>query len=305
MEDLLRHRREDVGAVRLHWVEAGAGEPVVLLHGFPDFWYGWRYQIPALAEAGYRAVAPDLRGYNASDKPQGVDAYRLGALGGDILGLLDVLGEERVHLVGHDWGGVVAWWLAANHPERVERLVVVNAPHPVAMRRALRDPRQIFRSWYIFLFQLPWLPERLFGASDYELPERIMRRDVRRRDVLQETDFVKYAEAFSRPGAMQAMIHYYRAAFRDGIRGFLPWARRRPVRSEAWEVPARTLVVWGERDPFLGTRLLRDLERWVPELLVERVGHGGHWVHVEAWERVNQVLLWFLGEEVGSEVPGT
>lgn len=294
----MRERREDVGGIRLHWVESGEGEPVVLLHGFPDFWYGWRYQIPALAEAGYRAVAPDLRGYNASDKPEGVDAYRLDAVGRDILGLLDVLGEERAHLVGHDWGGVVAWWVAAHHPERIRRLTVVNAPHPLAMRRALRGPRQLLRSWYMVLFQIPGLPERVFRAFDYELVERIMRRDIRRRDVLHETDFVQYAEALSRPGALRSMLHYYRAAFREEVRRLLPWASRRiPARSGAWAIQAPTLVVWGERDPWLGTALLRDLDGWVPDLLVERVGHGGHWVHVEAWERVNRVLLWFLGQE--------
>lgn len=300
----MRHRREDVGGIRLHWVESGEGDPVVLLHGFPDFWYGWRYQIRALAEAGYRAVAPDLRGYNASDKPEGVDAYRLDRLGADVVGLLDRLGEDRAHLVGHDWGGVVAWWVAAHHPERVRRLVVVNAPHPLAMRRALRGPRQLLRSWYVLLFQVPGVAERLFRSFDYELAERIMRRDIRRRDVLHETDFVKYTEALSRPGALRSMLSYYRASFRDWARGLLPWTRRRiPARSGRWAVRASTLVVWGERDPWLGTGLLRDLERWVPEVLLERVAHGGHWVHVEAWERVNRVLLWFLGQraEPGEE----
>ncbi len=183
----MKQRREDVGGIRLHWVESGEGETVVLLHGFPDFWYGWRCQIAPLTEAGYRVVAPDLRGCNASDKPEPVDAYRLDAVGGDIVGLLDALGEDRVHLVGHDWGGAVAWWLAARHAERVRRLTVVNAPHPLAMRRALRGPRQLLRSWYVLLFQLPWLPERMFSAFDYELAERVMRRDIRRRDVLLET----------------------------------------------------------------------------------------------------------------------
>lgn len=289
-------KREDVGGIRLHWVEAGAGEPVVLLHGFPDFWYGWRHQIPALEGAGYRAVAPDLRGYNASDKPEGVDAYRLDRVAGDVLGLLDELGAERAAVVGHDWGGVVGWWLAAYHPERVRRLVAINAPHPLAMRRELRRPGQLLRSWYILLFQVPGLAERLFRAFDYELVERQMRRDIRRRDVIHDTDFVKYAEALSRPGALRAMLNYYRAGFREEVRRLLPWGRRRlPPRAEEWKVGVPTLVIWGERDPYLGQGLLRDVERWVPDLLVERIAHAGHWVQVEAWERVNRVLLWFLG----------
>lgn len=294
-------RREDVGGIRLHWVERGHGDPVLLLHGFPDFWYGWRYQLPALEEAGYRAVAPDLRGYNASDKPEGVEAYRLDAVASDILGLLDELGEERAAVVGHDWGGVVGWWMAARHPERVSRLVAVNAPHPLAMRRELRRPRQLLRSWYILLFQIPGLPERLFRAFDYELVERTMRRDIRRRDVIHETDFVKYAEALSRPGALEAMLNYYRALFREEVRHLIPGRRRRlSARAEAWRVSVPTLVIWGERDRYLGLELLRGLERWVPDLLVERIAHAGHWVQVEAWERVNRVLLWFLGLDGGA-----
>jgi pimeloyl-ACP methyl ester carboxylesterase len=300
----MRQRREDVGAVRLHWVEAGEGEPVVLLHGFPDFWYGWRYQIPALAEAGFRAVAPDLRGVNASDKPAGVASYRIDALGGDVIGLIDKLGAERVTLVGHDWGGVVAWWVAARHPERLRRLVVINAPHPMAMRRELRRPGQLLRSWYILMFQVPGLAERLFRAFDYELVERTLRRDIRRRDVLHETDFVQYAEALSRLGALRSMLSWYRAAFRDELWRLLPGRRAgSAVEGSGWEVQTPTLVIWGERDRYLGTGLLRDLERWVPDLLVERVAHAGHWVHVEAYERVNRVLTWFLSPASPVEGP--
>lgn len=296
----LRHRRESVGNLRLHWVEEGEGPPVILLHGFPEFWYAWRYQLPALAAAGYRAVAPDLPGYNASDRPEGVDPYRLDTVVDDIVGLIRELGAP-VHLVGHDWGGVVAWRLAERHPELLRRLVVMNAPHPDAYRRTLRRPRQLLRSWYVFFFQLPWLPERVLQAFDFEVVERIMRRDIRRQDVLRETDFRRYVEAIARPGALTAALNYYRAAGRDAMPRWLSGrsaadraAPRRGAPRGRVDVP--TLLVWGERDRYLTPGLTEGLERWVPDLQVERIADASHWVQVEAHEHVNQVLTWFLGE---------
>src|SRR5437879_4698652 len=148
--------------IRLNVAQAGPpdGPLVILLHGFPEFWYGWRKQIPALAAAGYRVWAPDQRGYNFSDKPPDVRDYTLDKLAADVAGLIEAAGRQRAIIVGHDWGGAVAWWLAANNPERVERLVIINVPHPLVMRRLiLRDPRQTLRSWYMFMFLLPRLPE--------------------------------------------------------------------------------------------------------------------------------------------------
>lgn len=297
----VRHRREDVGGLDLHWVEEGSGEPVVMLHGFPEFWYSWRYQIPFLAEAGYRAVAPDMRGYNASGRPRAVAEYGVDAVADDILGLLDVLGGEPVSLVGHDWGAVVAFRVAARAPEKVRRLVVVNGPHPMAMRRELRDPRQLLRSWYVFLFQIPGLAEWIFRMHDYELVERVLRRDIRRESVLRETDFMRYAEAVSRPGALRAMLNYYRAAFRAELSRLVPGSRRRLPSSRSWRVEVPTLLVWGERDRYLGPGLTEDLDRWIPDLLVERIARAGHFAHVEAHERVNRLLAWFLGDQEAGE----
>src|SRR5262245_37404008 len=171
------HREAVVNGVRLHYVEAGSGPLVVLLHGFPEFWYCWRHQLPALAAAGFRAVAVDLRGYNESDKPPGARSYRLGVLVEAVAGLIEHLGADRGGVVGHDWGGVVAWVLAMRRPERVERLVAINAPHPAAWLRERKDPAQLLRSWYTFFFQLPLLPEWVIQAGDFFLIERMLTRE--------------------------------------------------------------------------------------------------------------------------------
>ena len=275
------HREARVNGVRLHRVEAGEGPPVVLLHGFPEFWWGWRKQLPALAEAGFRAVAPDLRGYNFSEKPPGIASYRVETLAADVAELIAALGVERAHLVGHDWGGVVAWYVAMLHPERVGRLVVMNAPHPAAFRRELRRGRQALRSWYAGAFQLPLLPEAAFRAGGYRLVDRVFRSAAGRRGVFAPEELARYREAAARPGALSAMLHYYRAAVR------FPRPRTRPI-------PHETLLVWGERDPALGVELTRGLEPWVPNLHVERIPEAGHWVQHEAPDRINSLLAAFL-----------
>src|SRR5512132_1806324 len=161
----MAHRWVDVGGLRLHCVQAGAGPLVVLLHGFPEFWYAWRHQIPALADAGYRVVAPDLPGYNTSDRPRRVRDYQPRVLAQDVAGLIVALGADSAAVAGHDWGGGLAWLLAMHHPERVQRLVILNAPHPIRFLKGLGNLRQLRRSWYILAFQLPWLPERLMGPG--------------------------------------------------------------------------------------------------------------------------------------------
>src|SRR5262245_58570023 len=166
-DNRLIHRFAVVNSVRLHYAEAGEGPLVVLLHGFPEFWYSWRHQIKGLAAAGFRVIAPDLRGYNESDKPPGIASYRLELLTQDIVELIQHAGEKRAHVVGHDWGGGIAWWLAMQNPQVVERLVILNAPHPVAFFRELRRPAQLLKSWYMFFFQLPWLPEVMLRVGNF------------------------------------------------------------------------------------------------------------------------------------------
>jgi epoxide hydrolase 4 len=162
MDIPVEHYDIATNGIRLHVVQTGpvTGPLVLLLHGFPEFWYGWRHQLPSLAAAGYRIWAPDLRGYNESEKPQGIAAYRLETLAADVIGLIDAAGRERACLVGHDWGGVIAWWIAMHAPDRLQRMVVINAPHGAAMRRQLRrHPVQWLKSAYVGWFQLPWIPE--------------------------------------------------------------------------------------------------------------------------------------------------
>ena len=187
------------------------------LHGFPEFWYSWRHQLPALAAAGFRAVAPDLRGYNLSDKPPGVAGYRMEHLVADVAGLVRGTGRPRAAVVGHDWGGAIAWTFAMRHPELVERLVVLNAPHPAAFLRELRTPAQLLRSWYVFFFQLPGLPEWYVRRRDFALLERALRRGAVRPGAFSDEDVRLCKEALARPGALTAAINYYRAVFRGGL----------------------------------------------------------------------------------------
>jgi pimeloyl-ACP methyl ester carboxylesterase len=281
-----QHREVNLGRVRLHCVEAGSGPPVLLLHGFPEFWYSWRHQLPALAAAGFHALAPDLPGYNLSSKPPGVGSYRVEALVEDLVGLLRSTGHDRAVVVGHDWGGVLAWHMAAFHPERVERLVVLNAPHPAAYRRELGSADQRNRSWYVFFFQLPLLPELFLRRGNFSALDRLLRGTLRP-DAFTEADVALYKQALRRPGALTAALNYYRAALRRG------W-RRDPRLEQPLRVP--TLVVWGERDAFLSPRLLDGLEKWAPGVRIERLAGVSHWVQNDAPEQVNRLLLGFLCE---------
>lgn len=277
-------RWADGDGVRLHAVERGRGPLVVLLHGFPDFWYGWRHQLPALAAAGFRTVALDLRGYNLSDRPPRVDDYRVARLAADVRSAVRSLGAERAHVVGHDWGGAIAWHLASRHPEMVDRLAVLNAPHPGRFAELLRTPGQAVRSWYVGAFQIPLVPELLLGAAGRRLLLDALRAMHRRPGAITDADLARYDAAFARPGAIRAALAYYRAAARRSMEA-LGQGRR---------VERPTLVLWGERDPALRRENADTLERWVPDLRVERVADAGHFVQADAPDVVNSALVRFL-----------
>jgi pimeloyl-ACP methyl ester carboxylesterase len=281
----MAHRWIDVGGLRLHCVEAGTGPLVVLLHGFPEFWYAWRHQIPALADAGYRVVAPDLRGYNTSDKPSRVRDYRPRVLVQDVADLIVALGAGSAAVAGHDWGGGLAWLLAMQHPKRVERLVLLNAPHPVRFLKGLRSPRQLRRSWYILAFQLPWLPERLVAARDFQALRWIFRHQPTRPGAFTAQDIDRYVAAAAQPGALRAAINYYRAAFRAN-----PLAQAHGLR----RVDIPTLIIWGDQDRSLGRELAEPDRAWVPDVRVERIAEASHWVQADDPERVNQLMVDFL-----------
>jgi pimeloyl-ACP methyl ester carboxylesterase len=281
------HRYAVVNGLRLHYVEAGEGPLVVLLHGFPEFWYSWHRQIPALAAAGFHVLAVDQRGYNESDKPAGVDRYRIEALTDDAAGLIAHAGHAKAHVIGHDWGGVVAWAVAMRHADVVDKLVILNAPHPAAYLRELQTTDQRLRSWYVLFFQLPVLPELLIRAGNYALLERGLRREPVNPDAFTADDLRLYKEAVSQPGALTAALNYYRAAYRH----------RREARTLLRRVTAPTLLLWGERDRYLSLRLTEGLEPWVPDLRVERIPDASHWVQNDAPERVNVALVAFLGKK--------
>lgn len=263
----MREGYAELGAVRLHYVEQGEGPLVLLLHGFPEFWYGWRHQIGPLADSGFRVVAPDMRGYNLSSKPRGVTAYRLEHLAQDVRELIEERGAASANVAGHDWGGVAAWVAAMDHPEVVDRLAVLNAPHPHVFATHLGDPRQLLKSSYVGFFQLPWLPEqvgrRLFALA-FPPEER-----------------ARYEDAYAQPGALTAMLNYYRALPRTRPRRFPP-------------VTAPTRVIWGERDRYLTPGVAEPRGADVPNL--ERVIRldVGHWVQHEAPGQVADLLAEFF-----------
>jgi epoxide hydrolase 4 len=271
--------------VQLHAVLAGPqdGPLAILLHGFPECWYSWRHQIPALVQAGYRVAVPDQRGYNLSDKPVGIHAYQIDHLTADVASLMQALGHSQVTLVGHDWGGAVAWRFAMDHGDAVDKLVIMNAPHPVAFAKALRrDSAQRRRSWYMFAFQLPWLPEALLSLAPRVTARLLLRGTAVRREAFSEDDLEVMAAALAQPGASRAMIHWYRAGFRY----------RAAKKASTIEVP--TLLIWAEDDMALGKALTYGLERGVPNLAIHYVSRCGHWVQNEAPAEVNKRLRAFL-----------
>lgn len=280
LEDTFIH----TNGIRLHVVQAGpkSGVPVILLHGFPEFWYGWRKQIPALVESGFRVIVPDQRGYNLSDKPKGIKKYRFDQLVKDILGLIDALDYEKVNVVGHDWGAVVAWMLAYQHPDRLNRLGILNVPHPLVMRRFLmRDLDQIRRSWYVFFFQLPWLPEIGLRVDDWRGAERALRGSGKIHTFTNE-DIQKYKEAWSHPGAMTAMINWYRA---------LRYEMRFP---KEMRIKVPTLMMWGMKDFALTHRMARPSMDYVDQGNLIFFEDATHWVELDAAEQVNEYLIDFL-----------
>ncbi|MFE1600040.1 alpha/beta fold hydrolase [Methylobacterium sp. ID0610] len=267
----------------MHLAEAGPeeGPLTLLLHGFPEFWYGWRHQIAPLAAAGLRVVAPDQRGYAGSDKPSDLGAYHLDELAADVVALADAFGRERIRVVGHDWGGLVAWRAAAQYPERIDRVAILNAPHPdVFLDYAKRHPSQGLRSFYVGFFQLPWLPEAILGAGGFALLRRAL-VTTSRPGTFEAASLDRYAAAWAEPGALTGMLNWYRAL-------------RLPRRPAPSPIQPPVLVLWGKRDTALEAQLAEDsLTRcidgrlhWFPD--------ATHWLQHEEAEAVNRALIAFL-----------
>ena len=272
------------GAVDLHAVAAGPekGPVVILLHGFPEFCYGWHRQIEPLAAAGFRVIVPDQRGYNLSGKPAGLAAYALTELVSDVIAIADQLGGEKTFLAGHDWGAAVAWSTALLHPQRIAKLAVLNVPHPSVMRKFLSThPRQLLRSWYMFFFQLPWLPEALFSIFNFRVGERALLRSSRP-GTFSEDDLVQYRAAWSQPDALTGMINWYRALFRTRVRF--------PDKTVC--VPVR--ILWGERDAFLLPEMARESLRYCTNAELFTFADASHWLQHEEPARVSELLIDFF-----------
>jgi epoxide hydrolase 4 len=291
MDDLLllsgvRHEFIDVGEITLHTVLAGPqdGPLVILLHGFPEFWYGWRNQILPLAQAGYRVAAPDQRGYNLSEKPRELSAYRLDRLAGDVVGLMRALGREKAILVGHDWGGVVAWTAAVLYPQHVARLVALNAPYQmVAPRVFWRNPAQLRMSAYILFFQIPLFAEAILRNNHWE-PLAQTLHHTSRQGIFSDAMIEQYRQAWWRPGAMTGMLNWYRALLRRP----LPLPRRPRI-----SVP--TLILWGARDTALSRPMAQLSAALCEHVRLVFFDDASHWVQHEKWEVVNELLVEFLG----------
>jgi epoxide hydrolase 4 len=282
----LRRQRVVTDGIALHVTIAGEGPPIVLLHGFPENWWSWRFQIAVLARAGYTVWAPDLRGYNQSDRPEPIGAYDIRHLVSDAAALVRATGSVRAHVMGHDWGGIVAWTLAGYHPELIDRLVILNAPHMAIYARKVWRSTQLLRSAYVPFFATPALPERVLRARDFMLLRRSVRALAVRAQAIGEPDIDCYVDALRQPGALRAALAYYRANMRgDAMR-----------RAGAARIPAETLVIWAMNDPALSPALLEGIHDVAPRARVHRIENCGHWVQAEAASEVNGVVLRFLAE---------
>lgn len=282
LEGFWQHEYMISNRVKLHYVTQGEGPLMLMLHGFPEFWYSWRHQIPEFAK-DFKVVALDLRGYNDSDKPEDKSAYVMAEFIKDVEGVIKGLGYEKCILVGHDWGGAIAWSFTYAHPEMVERLIVLNLPHPAKFAQGLSTPQQLLRSWYTFFFQLPWLPELLIQLSDYQAIETAFTGMAVDKSTFTKADLDAYKDAAAKRGAVTAMLNYYRNFWQQQLL------------SSDWsilEVP--TLMIWGENDTALGKELTYGTEAYVRDFRIKYIPNCSHWVQQEQPQLVNQYMRDFI-----------
>ncbi|MEM7331103.1 MAG: alpha/beta hydrolase [Chloroflexota bacterium] len=283
----LKHQFIPVNHLNLHVVTAGPedGEPIILLHGFPEFWYGWHNQIEFLAENGYRVIVPDQRGYNQSDKPKGLKNYHLDRLMADVIGLIDYFGYETVYLAGHDWGAIVSWWVATHHPERLKKLAILNVPYLSVVRQSMLKGNilQALKSWYVLFFQLPWLPEFVIRTVSRRTP--FMLDMSSHPTTFSDEDKELYLEALHQPGAVTGMINWYRALrlVRDDIPAPEPGLIKTP-----------TLILWGEQDVALSKELAEMSLALCENGRLHFFPKATHWVQHDEAEAVNKHLRGFF-----------
>ena len=275
---------------KLHVVTDGPenGTPVILLHGFPEFHYGWRKQVPALAEAGFHVITPDQRGYNLSEKPKGVSSYHLENLAKDVIGILDHYGIQKARLVGHDWGAVVAWYVAIRYPERLEKLVILNVPHPDVMTHfLLHNVEQRKKSWYVYFFQLPWIAEWVLRRQDYRNLVRMLYGSGRK-STFSRDDMTEYKKAWSQPGALSAMIHWYRSIVRESLKDL--FRKKKPAR----RISVQTLMMWGTNDVALSHEMAQPSIDLCDNGKLIFFENATHWVQHDEANEVNKNLIEFL-----------
>jgi epoxide hydrolase 4 len=289
----LEHRFIDTNGIRLHAAIGGKehGPLVVMLHGFPEIWLSWRHQFQPLMSAGFRVVAVDMRGYNTSDKPKRVSDYRVGALVEDIAGVIRALGRDKAHLVSHDWGGVVSWHFAHRHSELLDKLVVLNCPHPTMFLKRMRNPDQALRMYYAGFFQLPMIPERTIAKNDFSVLRNIFKYQPKTPGAYDADDIRAYIDAFKQPGALTAALNYYRAMGRS----LLVPRRRKSDTSIKRIIDRPTMVLWGLDDKVLPPECLDGLDKMVAKLHIVRIPNCSHWVAHDAPDIVTRELVRFLG----------
>jgi len=281
----LEHVFLPTNGIRLHVVQTGSryGSLVILLHGFPEFWYGWRKQILPLANAGLRVWVPDQRGYNLSDKPRGIGAYKLDELAKDVVGLIDAAGVDKCYLAGHDWGAAVAWWVALRYPERMHKLAILNVPHPVVMKQTLSSSlAQLKKSWYMFFFQIPFLPEAILRNNDWELMVKMLRSGSKPGS-FSNGDIDHYLHAYWRKDAITSMLNWYRAVI-----------QKPPDISGDLRIKVPTLILWGAKDIALGHEMARPSLDLCDQGKLVLFESTSHWVQHDEYEAVNKYLLDFF-----------
>lgn len=286
LEGPWKHEYVISNGVKLHYVTQGEGPLMLMLHGFPEFWYSWRHQIPEFAK-DFKVVALDLRGYNDSDKPHDRSAYVMEEFIEDVKGVIQELGYDRCVLVGHDWGGAIAWNFVYTYPLMVDKLIVLNLPHPAKFAAGLRTPQQLLRSSYILFFQLPWLPELLLQWSDFQPIATAFTGMAVNKQAFTQADLEAYKDAAAKRGALTAMLNYYRN-----------FSQQRML-SPDWsvlEVP--TLMIWGEQDTALGKELTYNTAACVKDFRIKYIPSASHWVQQEEPQLVNQYLRKFLAGEI-------
>jgi pimeloyl-ACP methyl ester carboxylesterase len=287
-----RPRAQTIGANGLDFAvdEAGDGDAIALcLHGFPESRFSWRHQLPALAALGWRAVAPDMRGYGDTTRPLGLAAYRMDRLVDDVAALFDALGARRRLLVAHDWGALIAWEFAMRRLRKLDGLVIMNVPHPAVFRRVLRSsPRQWLRSWYVLFFQIARLPEAALTAAGARAIGRAFQGMAIDKSRFPPDVLAHYQTLALRPGAATAMLNYYRA----NLAGLA-----RPAPSPMIEIPV--LMIWGEQDTALGIELTEGYAPYVADFTLRRLPGVSHWVQQEAPEQVNALMQDWLKAKLG------